>query len=391
MNTNYNYIANLLAEIANGHPQLQDVRLSFKDQRSLFHEKAKALPVLYANVTNMTYLEYTINWDIDIYVMDNLLDNRQNEQSIMTSTGEIINHIINFVKNEKFNDYRFLDIGIAEPLNNYDNNRMNGWIFRTKIETKRGQCYTPIQSGIVPILCEDANYLVQYDNGTLIQQGTIPSGGSVTVNVPDPSVCDSASWELRDSNGVLLDSGTIASGGSATITAPDATFSINNTQVATIPSGGSDSIEVRQEQGATEIGSLQGQHWRVDDSPITVDGASFESLPATDSLDINLVDQDGNTITPLSLSSPTIEVDIPKDLTLLLPYSSGDTSTEITVITDSDGTITTATTTGLTSVVYELNASVVTLPFTLSVSDILIISFDSAAADGTIKLEGSYV
>jgi len=89
-----------------------------------------------------------------------------------------------------------------------------------------------------------------------------------------------------------------------------ATFSINNTQVATIPSGGSDSIEVRQENTATEIGSLQGQYWRVDDSPITVDGASFDSLPATDSLDINLIDQDGNTITPLSLNAPEIEVEV---------------------------------------------------------------------------------
>ena len=35
-------------------------------------------------------------------------------------------------------------------------------------------------------VCADASYLVQYDNLTPIQSGTVASGGSVTVNVPDP-------------------------------------------------------------------------------------------------------------------------------------------------------------------------------------------------------------
>ena len=34
--------------------------------------------------------------------------------------------------------------------------------------------------------CAEASYLVQYDNLTPIQSGTVASGGSVTVNVPDP-------------------------------------------------------------------------------------------------------------------------------------------------------------------------------------------------------------
>ena len=89
--------------------------------------------------------------------------------------------------------------------------------------------------------------------------------------------------------------------------------------------------------------------------------------------------------------STRIEIISPKDLTLIIPYSDGDTSAEITIIADSDGTIDTADTTGLTSVVYEVNSTVVTLPFALSVADELVISFDSASADGQIKLEGEYV
>ena len=39
--------------------------------------------------------------------------------------------------------------------------------------------------------CQSANYLVEYENGTDIESGTIPSGGSVTVTVPNP---DSIFW-----------------------------------------------------------------------------------------------------------------------------------------------------------------------------------------------------
>jgi hypothetical protein len=230
-----------------------------------------------------------------------------------------------------------------------------------------------------PFVCAESNYTVQYENGTLIEQGTIPSGGSVTVEVPDIPTCANATWELRDTDNNLLDSGTIASGGSATITAPDATVNIqksDNTLIASVtsPSGGV-------------------EPYNVADSTITVNGYAYTDLKATDSLNIPIVDSNGDAVNTTVVGSD-VQVDdlpAPKDLTLILPYSSGDTSTEITIIADSDGTIDTATTTGLTSVVYEVNSTVVTLPFALAVGDDLVISFDSASADGQIKLEGEYV
>jgi hypothetical protein len=86
-------------------------------------------------------------------------------------------------------------------------------------------------------------------------------------------------------------SGSIPSGDSETIIAPDATFSINSTQVATIPSGTSDSIQVRKESGSNQIGSLQGQHWRIDNSAITLKDTANNTLsttnvPATESAEI---------------------------------------------------------------------------------------------------------
>jgi len=395
MNANYNYIINLLTEIANGHPQLQDVRLSFQDQRSLFHEKAKGLPVLYANVTNVRYLEYTVNWDIDIYIMDNMLDNRENESSIMNNTGEIVNHIINFVKNEKFNDYRFLDIGFAQPLNNYDNNRMNGWIFRTRIETKREQCYTPIEGGVVPILCADANVIVLNSENIEVDSGTVGSGATGTFLAPD------ADAVLKNTTGTTLSTTSIASGDSEDIVAPDAGYTLDNSEGSTlfsgdIPSGDAETIIAPDGQAINSNSTFtlpvpSGGTAPIPDSQINVNGNNEGDVVSVQPININITDGT-NPVTPESVTvvGNDVEVEVAKSLEILIPYAENDTEAEITIVTGSDGVITTADTTGLTSVVYEVNGSPETLPITLAVADVLKIEFDAASADGVIKLSGTY-
>jgi hypothetical protein len=326
MNANYNYIINLLTEIANGHPQLQDVRLSFQDQRSLFHEKAKGLPVLYANVTNVRYLEYTVNWDIDIYIMDNILDNRENESSIMNNTGEIVNHIINFVKNEKFNDYRFLDIGFAQPLNNYDNNRMNGWIFRTRIETKREQCYTPIEGGVVPILCADANVIVLNSDNVEVDSGTVGSGGTGTFLAPD------ADAVLKNTAGTTLSTTSIASGDSEDIIAPDATARVRYrnssgttvTNITSIPSNNQQFfyLENTLEQlvKANGVNLRPSKTFIIEDSVITLKNTANATLSTTNvasTNNANITAPDGQAIN----SDASFTLSVPSGGTAPIPDS----------------------------------------------------------------------
>lgn len=81
---------------------------------------------------------------------------------------------------------------------------------------------------------------------------------------------------------------------------------------------------------------------------------------------------------------------IPKDLDLIIPYSSGDGSVVFDVVTDSDGTINSSDVTGLTSVVYKVNSTVVSLPFSINVGDTVTIEFDTVASSGIIKLIGIY-
>jgi hypothetical protein len=123
--------------------------------------------------------------------------------------------------------------------------------------------------------CEDATYNLDNTEGSTLFLGSIPSGDNETIIAPDGTA------NVKNTAGTTVATGLVPSGGSANVTAPDATFSINSTQVATIPSGTSDSIQVRKSSGSDQIGSLQGQHWRIGDSAITLKDTANNTLSTT--------------------------------------------------------------------------------------------------------------
>jgi len=136
-----------------------------------------------------------------------------------------------------------------------------------------------------PEPCEDATYNLDNTEGSTLLSGSIPSGDNETIIAPDGTAT------VKNTQNTTVATGLVPSGGAANITAPDATFSINSTQVATIPSGTSDSIQVRKQSGSDQIGALQGQHWRIANSAITLKDTANNTLsttnvPATESAEI---------------------------------------------------------------------------------------------------------
>ena len=138
---NYNLIERLLKDFTEINDFVQSFELSFDDQRSKWNENEKLFPTIYGVVRNIENLEYTINWNIDIFILDNLTQDRSNEKSIMNTTQEIGNQFINYVRNVEDKDFSFIVKPRLTPLNNFDNNRMNGWQVNLTLETRREQCY----------------------------------------------------------------------------------------------------------------------------------------------------------------------------------------------------------------------------------------------------------
>jgi hypothetical protein len=135
---------------------------------------------------------------------------------------------------------------------------------------------TPVGTAANPSVVPDATVQL---NGTTV--GTIPSWDSdsftVNLNGSPSGVWDGTAWQVTS--------------------APcnDATIELNGVEMTTIPSGDTENISIRQSSGATEVGSKQGVHWRIDDSAISINGSPVADVKAEDSLDID-VTQDGSPV-----------------------------------------------------------------------------------------------
>jgi hypothetical protein len=209
--------------------------------------------------------------------------------------------------------------------------------------------------------CADATYTIEDSLGNVLYTGTIPSGGSVTevignstlnVNKSDGTLISSesilaegtdsynvgdSSAVLKDKSGNVLSTTPIKATETEDIVAPNGDVSVNSVAFDDVLSGGTLNIEVLKSTGNDQIGSKQGQYWRIGDSTITnsdstydVDVKATESLSLPDSqinvngvdegdvvsvktIDVNLEDSLGDPVTPTSvgLVGNTLTIEVP--------------------------------------------------------------------------------
>jgi hypothetical protein len=244
----------------------------------------------------------------------------------------------------------------AVPLNNDTLDFVAGWSQRFKFELERiAECEIPMTDATSGIGCEDSSYVVEYENGTEIESGTIASGGSAVIVVPNPTTCDDATAVLKDTNGTTISTTNIPSGDTEDIEAPDATYevkyadntpiengsivsggskvvvvpnpivcedaivNINSVLWANVPAGDIENISVRQSTGTTEVGSKQGQYFRIADSTAvlkTSGGATISTTPikAEESEDVvapdgtvNVNKSDSTLISAVTVASGGVE------------------------------------------------------------------------------------
>lgn len=240
-----------------------------------------------------------------------------------------------------------------------------------------------LAEGSEDITAPAATAVLKNSLGTTISSTNIPSGSSDDFLAPD------ATAVLKDTDGNILITEAIPSDVSEDITAPDGSVTVNSVAFDTVLSGGSLDVEVRQETGATQVGSKQGQFWRIADSDITVNGSAFASVAAEDSLDVKVEYENG---TPVgTIVGDTVEIpDVIQDLVTRVNFDSG-APLEYTITADSDtaGTYAAASFGGsVTSATYEKNAVAASLPITVVATDTLKIIPDSD--DGYVRLTGTY-
>jgi hypothetical protein len=150
--------------------------------------------------------------------------------------------------------------------------------------------------------CADATYTIEDSLGNVLYTGTIPSGGSVTevisnstlnVNKSDGTLISSrsilaegtdsynvgdSSAVLKDEDGNVLSTTGIKATESKDIVAPNGDVSVNSVAFDDVLSGGTLNIEVLKSTGNDQIGSKQGQFFRIGDSTAVIKDSANNTL-----------------------------------------------------------------------------------------------------------------
>jgi hypothetical protein len=332
-----------LQAFADGHGQIQRIFFGADDKRAPLLTDAELFPALYVAPIDVVVGQAHNTHRLRIYVYERLDSAASDEWENANDTSLILRDIRVW-----WNAYGIDDILISEdPTGTFKTDseldNLVGYYAEFLFEIpSHGRCDVPVSIAPIPPppTCEDASYIVEYANGDPIESGSIPSGGSETIVVPncppvDPSdvfingveigtttngeqfditveqggievgsfidgvwvvpECLNAKAFLKDTDGNILSITEIPSGTSEDIIAPDATVNINGNFFENIRSGETKNISVRKATGADEIGSEQGSHWRIGDSAITLKDTANNTLsttnvPATESANITAPD-----------------------------------------------------------------------------------------------------
>lgn len=288
--TSYWKLLNKLETFFNAHIQVKKFGGEFREQMPNFSTLDERYPLVYVVPTSETSGMNTNVFTMDVYCVDIIQKDRANINTILSDTQLILNDLYLY-----YTDGNDLSIDIISdptmtPLNNFDLDYVAGWVGTFTFEVNQySVCEIPLEP-ITPVVveCLPANYLVEYENGTDIQSGTIPSGGSLTIKVPNPAECDPATAELVNTNDLLLSTTIIPSGDTQQIIAPDGQVHLKKENDGTI----------------TNLFPPSGEtiDYYVANNDLTVNNAFPFEIHATEPLDIRLKDQNNSTLNPTSVT-----------------------------------------------------------------------------------------
>lgn len=398
--TSYKGLLNKIEAFCNAHLQIKKYGGEFKEQMPNFSTENEKYPIVYVVPSGDLSDLNTNQFTLDVYCVDIIQKDRANINTIVSDCNLIVNDLYLYFLDG--NDLTIDVIGASNgsPLNNFDLDYSAGWVKTITFEVQSySVCAIPMNpiSPNPPVVCDDAT--VRNSDSTYLQ--TVASGSTLTlpdINITDsdgsiftyPSVqdvtctpappCDDAVQIIEDSegnelynnsipsgatetqviqdstylveyvNGTLIESGSILAEGSVTIQVPnpvtceDVTVNVNGAFWDSVPSGGTENVIVRQSSGSTQVGSIQGQYFRIADSTavlkttggttisttsikaeasenivapnttIEVNGTTEGTVVAGATVDIQLSNPSG-TVTPTSVTQ------VGNDLQVVLPAS----------------------------------------------------------------------
>ena len=285
-------IKDAIQAFVDGHDQLKRVIFEADDQRANYITEGNEFPVMFVAPIDVDVTRAMNVHTLRVYVYERINDDRLDVWENANDTSLILRDLR--VWWNGYNEDSDIEI-VEDPTGTFASDReldkLVGYYSDIDFQIpSHGRCEVPVNViPSPPTTCPVANYIVEYTDGTPIESGTIPSGGTKTVTVPNCPTCDDATWTLTDTNGNTLDTGTIASGGTADITAPSSSVANSDSTYSTTV--------------------LSDGLLTLPDSQINVNSVDRGDVVSVKTIDVNLSDSSG-AVTPDSITVTGSDVDI---------------------------------------------------------------------------------
>lgn len=287
--TSYYALLNKLETFFNNHLQVKKFGGEFREQMPNFSTMDERYPLVYVVPTSEISGMNTNVFTLEVYCVDIIQKDRANINTILSDCQLILNDLYLYYTDGSDLSVTIITDPSMTPLNNFDLDYVAGWVGTFTFEVDQySVCAIPLEP-ITPVTneCPPSQYLVEYENGTDIQEGTIPSGGSLTIQVPDPIECEPATVNLVNTDLTLLLTESVDCGTTEQIIAPDGIVHLKKENDGTI-------TNVTTPSGATTL-------YTVANNDITVNQAFPFEIHATDPLNIRVHNPQGADITPQSV------------------------------------------------------------------------------------------
>jgi hypothetical protein len=272
-----------LIKFANDHAQIKRIEFESDDHREPKITEGDEFPMLFVAPINVQVGRAMNTHTLRIYVYERINDDRLDVLENANDTSLILRDIRVW-----WNDYGTDDIEIKEDLSgefvcDRELDNVVGYFADVRFDIpSHGRCSVPINVSPSPeIVCAPATYQITDSGLDVLYSGTIASGGSL-----DQLITDST-YVVQYENGTLIESGTIKAQGGVVvevlnpIVCADANISLNGEAFPSIPCGGSANIQVRQSSGSVLVGSKQGQYFRIADSEAVLKNTSGTVISTT--------------------------------------------------------------------------------------------------------------
>ena len=295
--TSYIKILQKLDAFCTAHLQIKKFMGEFREQMPNFSTMDERYPIVFASPISDVEDLNTNQFTLEIYCVDIIQKDRANLNTIVSDCHLILKDLFIYYRDDNDADLDVVGTASISFVNNFDLDYVAGAVMTITFEVAGyGSCEIPM-SPITPVTndCEPATLIVRDSDDNVLYTLTVDSGSTETQTIAD------STYLVEYENGTPIESGSILAEGSAVIQVPnpivcaDAVVNVNSVFFDNVASGGTLNIEVRKSSGSDLVGSKQGQYWRIADSTAvlkTTGGATISttSIKAEESEDITAPD-----------------------------------------------------------------------------------------------------